>query len=82
MMDAGLMCKTIAIDGTKSRAHNSKKIITSKKIERHLQYIEEKTPEYLTQLDTLDKEESTELIGDLQDKIERLQMNQIKYEML
>ncbi|MBK9048643.1 MAG: hypothetical protein IPL74_18785 [Bacteroidetes bacterium] len=30
----------------------------------------------------MDKEESTELIGDLQDKIERLQMNQIKYEML
>ncbi|MBK6643447.1 MAG: hypothetical protein IPG39_20545 [Bacteroidetes bacterium] len=41
-----------------------------------------KTLEYLTQLDTLDKEESTGLNGDLQDKIERLQMNQIKYEML
>jgi transposase len=84
LMDAGLISgKTIAIDGTKSRAHNSKKNNYSpKKIERHLQYIEDKTLEYLTQLDAEDKEESTELIGDLQDKIERLQMNQIKYEML
>ncbi|MBK8876445.1 MAG: hypothetical protein IPN13_22200 [Bacteroidetes bacterium] len=70
MMDAGLISgKTIAIDGTKSRAHNSKKTITSKKIERHLQYIEEKTLSISTQLDTLDKEESTELIGDLQAKL-------------
>ncbi|MBK8405156.1 MAG: transposase [Saprospiraceae bacterium] len=50
--------KTIAIDGTKSRAHNSKKNnYTSKKLDRHLQYIEEKTQEYLTQLDTFDQEE-------------------------
>ncbi len=41
-------CEIIAIDGTKSRAHNSKKAtFNQKKIERHLEYIEERTPEYL-----------------------------------
>lgn len=38
--------ETIAIDDTKSRAHNSKKAnFNQKKIERHLAYIEEKTKE-------------------------------------
>ncbi|WP_225876755.1 transposase, partial [Flavobacterium muglaense] len=47
--------ETIAIDGTKSRAHNSKKAnFNQKKIDRHLAYIEEKTQEYLTDLDQND----------------------------
>ena len=38
----------IAIDGTKVRAHNGKKNnFNPKKIERHLNYIDEKTNEYL-----------------------------------
>ncbi|MGB4969568.1 MAG: hypothetical protein WBO31_08555, partial [Saprospiraceae bacterium] len=45
----------IAIDGTKSRAHNSKKNnYNQKKIDRHLAYIEEKSNEYLNQLDQND----------------------------
>jgi transposase len=44
-------CEIIAIDGTKSRAHNSKKAnFNQKKIERHLAYIEERTQEYLAEL--------------------------------
>jgi transposase len=49
LKDAELIgCEIIAIDGTKSRAHNSKKAnFNQKKIERHLVYIEERTQEYL-----------------------------------
>src|SRR6187402_3604173 len=43
--------ETIAIDGTKSRAHNSKKAnFNQKKIDKHLEYIETKTQEYLDAL--------------------------------
>jgi transposase len=42
LKDADLIgCEIIAIDGTKSRAHNSKKANFNQKIERHLAYIEE-----------------------------------------
>ena len=42
---------TVAIDGTKMRANNSKKNNYSpKKIQRHLDYIEEKTKVYLQEL--------------------------------
>ena len=45
LKDADLIAgETIAIDGTKSRAHNSKKAnFNQKKLDRHLAYIEEKT---------------------------------------
>ena len=47
--------QVVAIDGTKSRAHNSKKYnYNQKKIDRHLAYIEEKSNEYLNQLDQND----------------------------
>jgi transposase len=84
LIDCGLISgKTMAIDGTKSRAHNSKKNnFSQKKIDRHFKYIEEKTLEYLTQLDTLDKEEDAQAVGEIQQNIERLQLNQIRYEML
>lgn len=53
----------IAIDGTKSRAHNSKKNnYNPKKIERYIAYIEEKTNQYLKELDEADKNEQTERI--------------------
>jgi hypothetical protein len=49
--DAELIgCEIIAIDGTKSRAHNSKTNFNQKKIDRHLVYIEERTQEYLAEL--------------------------------
>jgi hypothetical protein len=52
LKDADLIgCETIAIDGTKSRAHNSKKAnFNQKKIDKHVDYIEVKTQEYLDAL--------------------------------
>ncbi|HNC34817.1 MAG TPA: IS1182 family transposase [Bacteroidia bacterium] len=74
---------TVAIDGTKVRAHNSKKNNYSpKKIERHLQYIEEKTNEYLAGLDYHDATENPEKVNEVAQKIERLKQNKIKYELL
>ena len=44
--------ETIAIDGTKSRAHNSKKAnFNQKKIDKHKEYIDAKSQEYLNQLE-------------------------------
>jgi len=75
--------KTVAIDGTKMRAHNSKKNNYSpKKIERHLSYIEEKTKEYLNELDANDEGESPIKLDNIKKKIERLNQNKIKYELL
>jgi hypothetical protein len=60
-------CKIIAIDGTKSRAHNGKKAnFNQKKIKRHLVTIEERTQEYLAELaknDLQDKSCKTALYG-------------------
>mgnify|MGYP000624275562 CR=1 FL=1 len=75
--------ETIAIDGTKSRAHNSKKAnFNQKKIDRHLAYIEEKTQEYLTELDQNDLLDSSSKTTKIQEKIERLKTNKIGYEVL
>jgi transposase len=75
--------QVIAIDGTKVRAHNSKKNNYSpKKIERHLAYIQEKTNEYLSELETNDAQESEEKVLQVQEKINRLKANKIKYEAL
>jgi transposase len=59
--DAGLLGKTtIAIDGSKFKAVNSKKNnYNQKKIDKHFRFIEEKTVRYLQELDELDKQEST-----------------------
>jgi len=84
LKDADLITgKIVAVDGTKVRAHNSKKNNYSpKKIERHLTYIEEKTNEYLTQLDNNDANEDTVKVNAIQEKINRLKENKIKYEIL
>ena len=75
--------ETIAIDGTKSRAHNSKKAnFNQKKIDKHLAYIEERTQEYLTELETNDVKDNTEKVTEVQAKIERLKKNKIRYELL
>jgi len=74
---------TLAIDGTKVRAHNSKKTNYSpKKIERHLKYIEEKTNEYLSELASNDDQEEVLKISGIKEKIERLKTNKLKYESL
>jgi hypothetical protein len=50
LKDADLIgCEIIAIDGTKSRAHNSKANFNQRKL-RDLVYIEERTQEYLAEL--------------------------------
>ena len=50
--------KTVGIDGSKFRAVNSKKNnYNEKKIERHLNYIENKASEYMEELDRMDAEE-------------------------
>ncbi len=75
--------ETIAIDGTKVRAHNSKKQnFSAKKLERHLEYIENKTNEYLNALETNDLKEDAIKVSDVTKKIERLKTNKIYYEHL
>ena len=84
LKDADLIAgETIAIDGTKSRAHNGKKSnYNQKKIDKHKAYIEAKTQEYLTALDQNDTQENSTTITNIQQKIARLQQNKIKYELL
>jgi transposase len=75
--------ETIAIDGTKSRSHNSKKAnFNQKKIDKHLAYIEGKTQEYLDALDENDAKENPVKIQHIQQKIDRLKQNKIRYELL
>jgi transposase/microcompartment protein CcmL/EutN len=78
-----LSCEIVAIDGTKVRAHNSKKNnYNQKKIDRHFAYIEEKTQEYLKQLDENDIQENPIVISDIKKKIAQLQQNKVKYTVL
>ncbi len=65
------------------RAHNSKKAnFNQKKIDKHKEYIESKTQEYLDQLEQNDIQENPIAIKNIQQKIERLKQNKIKYERL
>ncbi len=59
--EAGLLGKTtIAVDGSKFKAVNSKKNnYNQNKIDKHRGFIEEKTAKYLQELDELDREEQT-----------------------
>ncbi len=84
LKDADLIAgETIAIDGTKSRAHNSKKAnFNQKKIDKHLAYIEEKTQQYLDELAQNDEKENSVTITKIQEKIERLKKNKLRYEVL
>ena len=84
LKDAELVTgETVAIDGTKVRAHNSKKNnYSQKKIDRHLLYVEEKTNEYLQQLEVNDVNEDPIKVNEIEGKIERLKKNKIKYELL
>ena len=60
MADAGLLGKTtIAVDGSKFKAVNSKKNnYNQKKIDKYQQFIKDKTEKYLQELDEMDKEEN------------------------
>jgi transposase len=84
LKDADLIAgETIAIDGTKSRAHNSKKAnFNQKKIDKHLAYIEEKSQQYLDEIAQNDQNENSIAITKIQEKIERLKKNKMRYELL
>ena len=91
MADAGLLGKTtIAVDGSKFKAVNSKKNnYSQKKIDKYKQFIEDKTEKYLQQLDDLDKEEQytdTDELNIKKEKIteglKKLQERTIKYDTL
>ena len=67
---------TIAIDGSKFRAQNSKKNnYNVKKIQQHLEYIEEQTANYIKQLDSNDSVEANK-------KLDELKQRKSKYEKL
>ena len=72
--EAGLLGKTIiGIDGSKFKAVNSKKNnYNQKKIDKHRQFIEDKTAKYLQELDELDKQENTTGKDELQIKKEKI----------
>jgi len=84
LKDADLISGSlIAIDGTKARAHNSKKNnYNPKKVERHFAYIEEKTNQYLKELDAADKAEQNEKVKNIEEKLKRLKTQKLKYDML
>jgi transposase len=89
--DAGLLGKTtIAIDGSKFKAVNSKKNnYNQKKIDKHQQFIKEKSEKYLQQLDELDEQEQS---GDkdevkvkkekIAEGLSKLKERAIKYDLL
>jgi len=72
--DADLLGKTtIGIDGSKFKAVNSKKNnYNQKKIDKHQQFIADKTEKYLQQLDELNKQEQTGGKEELQIKKEKI----------
>jgi transposase len=87
--DAGLLGKTtIAVDGSKFKAVNSKKNnYNQKKIDKHRQFIEDKTAKYLQELDELDKQEtnSDELMikkEKITEGLAKLKERTIKYDIL
>lgn len=84
MKDANLVAgETIAIDGTKSRANNSKKAnFSQKKIARHLEYIDEKAAEYLEQLTAADAKNDVIKVTDIEGKLAILKERKINYEIL
>lgn len=91
LSDAGLLGKTtIAVDGSKFKAVNSKKNnYNQKKIDKHQQFIKDKAEKYLQELDELDKEEQTKSKDDLDIKkenikkgLENLKERSIKYDSL
>jgi transposase len=89
LADAELLGKTtLAADGSKFKAVNSKKNnYNQKKIDKHLQLIEDKTARYLQELDELDQQESSsdDLIlkkEKIAEGLKKLKERSIKYDTL
>lgn len=73
----------LAVDGSKLRAVNSKKNnFNPKKIERHLNYIDEKIDHYLKQLDEQDKKENKEKHIKVGKCLNELETRKQKYQAL
>ncbi|PIX34876.1 MAG: DDE transposase, partial [Candidatus Infernicultor aquiphilus] len=74
----------VAIDGPKFRACNSKKNnYSSKKLARHLQYLDEKIEGYLKELDHHDQLESPDRqpdVKEIEERIQQLRDRREKYE--
>ena len=72
--DAGLLNKNIiGIDGSKFKAVNSKKNnFNQKKIDKHQQFIKDKTEKYLQELDELDSQENKTGSDELRIKKEKI----------
>ena len=75
--------QTVAIDGSKFRAQNSKKNnYNSKNIKFHQQYIQQKTEEYLAELDANDGKRKKKLTKEQQEKLDNLSERKKKYDEL
>ena len=75
--------ETIAVDGSKLRAVNSKKNnYNQKKIDRHLKYIDDKIDEYLKQLELQDKKENKEKKIKVKQCLQELENRKQKYQEL
>ena len=74
---------TVAIDGTKVRANNSKKAnYSQKKIDRHIAYIDNKVNDYMKELAEADAQEHHQKISNVQGKLAKLKERKIHYELL
>lgn len=74
--------QVVAIDGSKFRAQSSKKNnYNEKKIDRHLEYIENKQQEYFDTLDQEDKENLAAKIID-SERLTQLKERKLKYDQL
>jgi transposase len=89
LSESNLLGKTmIAVDGSKFKAVNSKKNnFNQKKIDKHRQFIEDKTAKYLQELDELDKQETNnDELTIKKEKIagglKKLKERSIKYDIL
>jgi len=75
--------ETVAVDGSKLRAVNSKKNnYNQKKIDRHLKYIDDKIEDYLNQLEEEDKKENKEKNIKVKQCLEELETRKQKYQAL
>ena len=79
-----LVCgELIAIDGTKVRANNSKKAnFSQRKIDRHIEYIDNKVSEYLKELEEADANDNRTKVTNVEAKIAKMKERKIDYELL
>ena len=78
---------TVAIDGSKFRAQNSKKNnYNARKVEQQLNYIDKQTDKWLEELDTVDQLEDTEIkeeqLMDIDERLNDLHQRRNKYESI